>query len=60
MKKSKSWITANSWKKIENRRAVRRTVDDAKSSRQKGLKKVNYYQRKMKYERDGRNTSWKC
>ena len=42
MKKSKSWITADSWKKIENRRAMKRMVDDAKSSRQKALKKEEY------------------
>ena len=33
MKKSKSWMTADSWKKIENKRAMKRMVDDAKSSR---------------------------
>ena len=38
MKKSKSWITADSW----NRRAKKRMVDDAKSSRQKALKKEEY------------------
>ena len=37
-----SWITANSWKKIANRRAMKRVVDDAKSSRQKALKKEKY------------------
>ena len=42
MKESKSWITANSWKKIEDRRAMKRMVDDAKSSRQKTLKKDEY------------------
>ena len=42
MKKSKSWIIADSWKKIENRRAMKRMVDDAKSSRQKALKKEEY------------------
>ena len=42
MKKSKSWITADSWQKIENRRAMKRMVDDAKSSRQKALKKEEY------------------
>ena len=42
MKKSKSWITADSWKKIENRRAMKRMIDDAKSSRQKALKKEEY------------------
>ena len=42
MKKSKSWITADSWKKIENRRAMKRMVNDAKSSRQKALKKEEY------------------
>ena len=42
MKKSKSWITADSWKKIDNRRAMKRMVDDAKSSRQKTLKKEEY------------------
>ena len=42
MKKSKSWITADSWKKTENRRAMKRMVDDAKSSRQKALKKEEY------------------
>ena len=42
MKKSKSWITADSWKKIENRRAMKRMVDGAKSSRQKALKKEEY------------------
>ena len=36
--KSKSWITADSWKKIENRRAMMRMVDDTKSNRQKALK----------------------
>ena len=42
MKKIKIWITADSWKKIENRRAKKRMVDDAKSSRQKALKKEEY------------------
>ena len=42
MKKSKSWITADTWKKIENRRAMKTMVDDAKSSRQKALKKEEY------------------
>ena len=37
-----SWITANSWKKIANRRAMKKVVDDAKSSRQKALKKEKY------------------
>ena len=37
-----SWITADSWKKISNRRAMKRVVDDAKSSRQKALKKEEY------------------
>ena len=42
MTKSKSWIIADSWKKIENRRAMKRMVNDAKSSRQKALKKEEY------------------
>ena len=40
--KSKSWITADSWKKIRNRRALKRMIDDTKSSRQKALKKEEY------------------
>ena len=42
MKKSKISITADSWKKIKNRRDMKRMVDDAKSSRQKALKKEEY------------------
>ena len=42
MKKSKSWITADSWKEIENRRAMKRMVDNAKSSRQRTLKREEY------------------
>ena len=42
MKKSKSWIAADSWKKTKNRRAMKRMVDDAKSSRQKSLKHEEY------------------
>ena len=42
MKKIKSWITADSWKKIEDRRAMKRKVNDAKSSRLKGQKKEEY------------------
>ena len=45
MKKSKSWITADSWEKIENKRAMKRMVDDAKSSRQEALKKEEYQSR---------------
>ena len=33
MKKSKSWIIADSWKKIENTRAMNRMVDDAEYQR---------------------------
>ena len=33
MKKCKSWISADSWKKIENRRAMKRMVDNAKADR---------------------------
>ena len=38
----KSWITADSWKKIENRGAMKRMIDDAKSSRQTALKTEEY------------------
>ena len=37
----KSWITADSWKKIENRRAMKRMVDNAKSSTQKALNRLD-------------------
>ena len=37
MKKSKSWITVDSWKKIENRRVMKRMVDGAKSGRAQSL-----------------------
>ena len=33
---------ADSWRKIGNRRAMKRMADDAKSSRQKALKKEKY------------------
>lgn len=33
MKKGKSWIIVDSWKKIEKRRVMKRKVDDVKLSR---------------------------
>ena len=42
-KYGKSWITVNSWKKIEDRRAnKKRKVNDAKSSKQKAQEKAEY------------------
>ena len=40
MKKSKSWITADSWKKIEDKRAMKRMVDDAKGIEEGRIPKV--------------------
>ena len=41
-KKSKSWIKVNSWKKIKERRLMKKKVNYAKSNRQEAQKKAGY------------------
>ena len=51
MKKSKSWITADSWKKIENKRAMKRMVDDAKGIEERRKPKVRQRSKVQSKER---------
>ena len=41
-RKNKPWISLNSWKKIDERKELKKKVDDAKSARIKERKKTEY------------------
>ena len=51
MKKSKSWITVDSWKKIEDKRAMKRMVDDAKGIEERRKPKVRQRSKVQSKER---------